>query len=391
MVKKLCKTTAVLVILSFLLMMGSFTALGAAKPTADSVTPGRTILNVQTGVITPNSVTIPQYAASTTLSGTVVIDGPKLVLKVNGVDVTAAANVVKVSDKIWTYSYTYQFNQAVGDININLEAYTVYINGKTAGNIHTQAAPVSQIIHVPYVKSFEYTNLTWDSYDRVTNVFSLSYNLVKVWDDGERVTDDQKTVGAVEGTAVYTLTASDPTHNGGVPDAFGTITPPVVFRNFSYPASSAEYTWTYDDASKTYSVSFTVVKLWSNGTTATETFTQNGLTPGASNTIMLTMEGVTNSTVVIAPAAPVPQVITVSGAQAVYVGKEVIASNKDYNNYRVFYNLNVSLSDGSEYTLENLDVTFPFNKGNQDYTRSFTKVFTLGGQDYTVTFTLTIQ
>lgn len=390
MLNKFFKITAILTISVLVLFSVSLMGFAATAKTDTTVVPDRTTQERMTGVITYNPVTIPHYAVNTTLSGKVVVDGPQLVLKVNGTDVTALANVVKTADKTWTFSYTYNFNNAVGDISINLEAYTIYVNGKTAGNIHTGAAPVTQKVHVPYVKALEYSNLSWNSYDRITNVFGFSYNLMKVWDDGVFETAAQSTAATVEGTQSYMVMAADTIPNNGTLTK-ATITPPVVFRNFAFP-TAGDYIWTYDTATRSYSVSFSITKTYSNGTTSAETKTITGLTPGTAGTISVTIEGVTNSTnvtVPAAPSAPVAPSITVSKVEVVFVSKATIAENENKNNYRVTYNLKITMSDNSINTFSNLEETVPNNGGNNSGSKAVTKTFNISGKDYTVTYVVT--
>lgn len=397
MSNKFLRSFAILTISLLLILTSSLSVFAAAVKTTTGVTTDRTLQNVQTGVLTYNAVTIPHYASATTISGKVVIDGPKLILKVNGLDVTDKANIVKIADKTWTYSYNYNFNNAVGDIPIYLEAYTIYVNGQPAGNIHTKAAPVTQTVHVPYVKEFGYSNVTWDSYNRSSNLFTFSYQLIKVWDDGVNEIAADKTTATVEGTQTYTISATDPTHNNGAPDTAGTITPPVVFRNFSFPSSADAYTWDYNATNGTYRVSFQITKLWSNGTTSLEAKTIDNLIPGVNNTISITIEGVTNSITVAAPALPVAPEITVTNAVGVVTAQETIAENHNntngviYNNYRVTCYAVITLSNGTVYTSGTFEETFPFNNGNTSKTRNFTRTFTIDGKSYDVTFSLTVQ
>lgn len=350
-------------VLATSLALGTGTAVLAAPKTAESLTTGRTELQRMTGVIAPNPVpTLAHYATDVTLTGSVVIDGPQLVLLVNGRDVSRQAVLTKVADKTWTYSYPTTVGTQTGDVTFLVDAYTVYANGKPAADIHTRAAgSAGQTVHVPYVKSYDYTNLTWTSYDPAKNMFGFSYNLVKVWDDGERETAAEPTAAQTEGTGVYenagfaiqppvavrayetsgarftNYNRADNTYllsfeltkylSRGEPEtgtvqvtvdaarpygyaatdsrAFSTgqsfaFMPPVSLRDFRL--GEARPVWTYQ--APAYSVSFEVVKIWSDGSTSTETFTRDGLTPGIANTVPVTIGGITQDILLPAPAAP---------------------------------------------------------------------------------------
>lgn len=121
---------------SALLFQAALPALAStAKP--NPVETGRTEAKVNTGVITPNG----SLVKSNTLTGTVLIDGPKLVMTVtsDGQAVPGAkAETFAVSDKLFGYKI-----EVPGDGKYTIGARTVYANGKHAGQTHTQASPIA--------------------------------------------------------------------------------------------------------------------------------------------------------------------------------------------------------------------------------------------------------
>ncbi|WP_066310402.1 Ig-like domain-containing protein [Bacillus sp. FJAT-29814] len=135
-----------------------------AKPEASNGT-GRTELNKITGVTTLNPIPPRVDNASTVLlSGSVIIDGPKLELKVNGQVVNA--KTTKITDKLWTFEYVHKLNpknlSEKKDETVTVEAYTVYSNGKNAGEFHTGAVPVSKTVDLtPPAITFNDYNKDW--------------------------------------------------------------------------------------------------------------------------------------------------------------------------------------------------------------------------------------
>jgi len=281
-----------------------------AKSTEVQAT-GRTELQRMTGTISPDAIpTLAHYATDVVLTGTVTIDGPKLVLLVNGQDVSASAQLTKIGDKTWSYRYPTTVGSQTGDVAFHVDAYTIYMNGKTAGAVHTRAASAAaQVVHVPFIKYYEYTNLSWDAYDRVSNMFSFSYRLVKVWDDDVREIVAAPTFAHVAGDATYAASGFE-------------IAPPIVLRDFAL--SAAEPVWTYEKP--TYSVSFTVEKTYSNGTTALETVQRDDLQPGMSNDVAVTLDGYTKTISLAAPAAPAAPAPTIPSEAAGVVDAGSIVS-----------------------------------------------------------------
>ncbi|MEH7248345.1 Ig-like domain-containing protein [Neobacillus niacini] len=164
MKKKQISKTGIVVLASALVFTPIAPSIQAAPSPAKATeaSTGRTELNKVTGVTTLNTIPARIDNASTIiLSGTVVIDGPKLELKVNGKVVSA--ETTKVTDKLWTFEYVHTLSQEnlseKKDEQITVEAYTVYSNGKNAGAIHTGAAPVSTTVDLtpPDISFNDYT------------------------------------------------------------------------------------------------------------------------------------------------------------------------------------------------------------------------------------------
>lgn len=497
----------------------STTAVYAAPNPNNNVITGRTELNVATGVIIADKVhTLAHGATEVTLTGTVVIDGPKLVLLVNGKDVSNQTTLVKVADKTWTYEYKTTVGDQIGDVSFSIGAYTIYANGKPAGQVHTTATGTTQTVHVPFVKSYDYTNLNWTGYDRSANEFTFSYNLVKIWDDGVREEVINPVTASVSGTetyqnsgfeikppvvvqsfaateevffnydrtnntydltfdltknlsngnlettpisepavdaskdyiytasseglfpysqgftfappitvrdytasqgtfsnynpmdntftltfdltkvlskgdsekvpvsvkidaaSIYTYTAADNRAPGYSKDF--SFTPPTVFRDFTF--STGAPVWTYNQANNTYSVSFGVSETWSNGATATETITLDGLTPEATINEDVTISGVTHTKALTVPAAPAPVIpssvtgtVDASSIQSLWTGN-------NGGNAQETYILNYTINGTPYY--KNLSTNFTKGTGFND--QSLTYNTTYNGQTVAVNYTL---
>ncbi|OLS41324.1 Ig-like domain-containing protein [Bacillus sp. MRMR6] len=162
--KQLKKVSAAFLAGSLIFSPSAPTILAANNTPAktEAASTGRTELNKVTGVTTLYAIPARVDNASTVLlSGTVVIDGPKLELKVNGEIVKS--ETTKVTDTLWTFQYVHMLNpdnlSNKKDETITLEAYTVYQNGKNAGAFHTGAAPVTKTIDLtpPDITFNDYT------------------------------------------------------------------------------------------------------------------------------------------------------------------------------------------------------------------------------------------
>jgi hypothetical protein len=168
MKKKIVKKWGSTILAGSLLMNASPVALAApttSTTTTKTVTTGRTDQSQITGIITPNPIpTRVNNAQTVTLSGTVTIDGPKLGLTVNGVDVTNSAKITKKSNNVWSYEYVATLDNVVnnipGDETFIIGAYTMYQNGKPGGDIHTQARPITQTVDLTPPQ------ITINSYDK---------------------------------------------------------------------------------------------------------------------------------------------------------------------------------------------------------------------------------
>lgn len=357
-----------------------------------SVTPARTINNFQTGVLTYQEVSIEKYQEHVMLTGTVNIDGPQLVLAVNGVDVSPSANIIKLGDNLWSFAYDYTFNGAVGDININLQAYTIYKNGKTAGKVHTNAAPVTQTVHVPYVTSFDVTDLVWTGYDPDSNTITYTYKLLRIWDDATITTDEVDYSGSLLGTENLMISASDVTHLNGDTVLVATLVPPVYFRSFSILTSPSDYNWIYDENTGTYQVTFEIEKRYSNDSTNIEPYSLFGLIPGENNLVSIEISGITTSFNFLVPAAPPvigdPSVLSVD---VIIISTDRLASNAEQNNVKVQYALLVSLSDGTSFTADGFTVTVPLNSGNASGSKDVTKTLNYGDYSFDLSFTVTVE
>ncbi|MFL0247654.1 beta strand repeat-containing protein [Candidatus Clostridium stratigraminis] len=120
----------------------------ANAASATNIQTGRTQMSdiKVTGVITPDKPTHKNGDTTVNLTGTVTIDGPQLVVKVDGDDNTV---VKKISDTKWSYSYVAKLDQNTAtDPVFTIEAYTIYVNGKPAGDVHTKATPVTEKVDI---------------------------------------------------------------------------------------------------------------------------------------------------------------------------------------------------------------------------------------------------
>lgn len=146
----------------------------APGPAKTEASTGRTELNKVTGITTLNPISARVNNASTVLlSGTVVIDGPKLETKVNGE--VANAKTIKISDKLWSFEIVHNLDpknlSEKKDEQITVEAYTVYSNGKNAGAFHTGAAPVNKTVDLT-PPAITFNNYTKNSTNQSITVFA---------------------------------------------------------------------------------------------------------------------------------------------------------------------------------------------------------------------------
>lgn len=249
-------------VLSGVLWLGvastAFGASGAAVGPA-TVEPGRTVkeTGVGTGVLKAGTLAELTYNKETSvlLTGTVVIDGPKLVMKLTRYP-QVQFSIVKVADKLFAYTAVLPLGaDDKGKLDLSVEAYTVYQNGKTAGQIHsTVAGPVSAgHVHVAYIKEYQAVNAVFGTYNRTANTFPFSYTLNKVWDDGHVEVSGH--IVEVQGTTeVYGIVASDPAYkSGAAPVTVRQVAVPVVLKDTEitvtdepvYDRMDNRFTYTY--------------------------------------------------------------------------------------------------------------------------------------------------
>ncbi|MFD2445015.1 hypothetical protein ACFSO7_13675 [Bacillus sp. CGMCC 1.16607] len=334
---------------------------------------GRTEQKRETGVITYNSLEVAaRNAEQILLSGTVVIDGPQLVVKVNGQD----ASVTKITDKTWSYSVNLDVTGLKGDSTFAIEAYTIYANGRPSQDVHTYAKTASQMVHIPYITETEAVNKEWTSYDRETNQFTLSYNLVNHWSRGE----DE----ALPTTSVTVAGTTDEFKISGATLA-GETTVPTAFRNFS--VSDEAPVWSFDETTKTYSLTFTIFKEDSKGGVTSETITRTGLTSGQPATIEVTVGDefgtVTQSKEFNVPVAPVVEVV-VTDIKDLTIS--VVSHNKEQSKVIATYKLVYSTGVVETKTVE-LGGTISKPEGAQN---SQSRDFTITEGSKSLSFTVTV-
>ncbi|WP_026672910.1 hypothetical protein [Alkalihalobacterium bogoriense] len=369
---KINRKKIVTTVLATSLVFGVGAAVEAASkaPTKETQT-ARTAQERVTGVISYDNVVVTRYASEFQLSGTVVIDGPQLV-----VDIPTAKNVsvTKLADKTWSFVATVPAN-GKGDVNYNISAYTIYTNGKPAGDVHTRATAVTQSVHIPYVVSTLAENRNWTSYDRETNEFTLSYDEVETWSTGAPVVNAK--TGKVSGTEASFL----------VPGTQTTVTDiPVANRDFT--VTSEEATWSFNNESGTYKVNFPITVVDSKGDTRTETVTKTGLTP---NTFVNVTASVTDLFGTISkevsltvPAAPIVEqpVVVVERISNISIDLEAQGPNQ----FKVVATYTIHYSNGTtkrvvKETLEGGNISNPTTQ-NQN---SVTKEYKISGIPHLVT------
>lgn len=347
------------------LVFGLGTAVIHAAPKTDAKETGRTEQNVQTGVISFHDVTVARGAKEITLTGTVVIDGPQLVLTIPG---STNTKVKKVGDKIWSYEATIDVTTMKGDTDIEIAAQTIYVNGKPAGSVHSSAPTKTQKIHVPFVTSTVADNIVWKAYDRSTNEFTLFYNEVQNWSVGDSVVSE-KTMDVNGSELSVTVLGTD-------------LDVPIANRDFEF--STETPTWEFDTINKTYSVRFNITITKSNGQTSTESVTKTGLAPGTVNTISYSVSDrfgeFTKSQEFTAPEVPVVKAVELNDLQL-----SLEAQNQ--NQFKVLATYSVLYSDGSTINVSKEvlegNIANPTSK-NQN---SSSKDFNIGRFTYTVTVT----
>lgn len=348
------KRVACTSILASLMILNTSSAVFAAQASTNNVITGRTQQNNQTGVIIPGTIQTPIYHNVTkeiTLIGTIIIDGPQLVFTVtdpNGTPV-AADNiaVTKVADKTYTYSVKVNPSQFKGNVSFTLNAKTIYPNGKVAGQTHTSAPEQKQSIHVAYVSGFQYGNFTWGTYDRRINQYPYSYDLVKVWDDGTKV--PQNNTGIVSGVESVLIQGNDPTYDGGSANV-GTEIPPVNILSFN----RENPIWTYNSVSNKYDLSFTLIKNLSNGKSESWPEAITGVAPLATYTYAATdyrSIDYSEDFTFTAPDAPISEIpaAVVSNVHVSDINSLWTGNNANGGNVQERYTLSYTINGQSFY------------------------------------------
>ncbi|MCG7343414.1 hypothetical protein MHZ92_04680 [Sporosarcina sp. ACRSL] len=293
---KIFSRKLVSIVVAGLLLFSAGGAVVSAKSKEGKKQTNRTEQNHRTDVITYNEVTVPRYAKEVRLTGTVVIDGPQLVVSIPG---SKNMTVTKVRDKVWTYEAVVDVSSIKGDAVYEISAYTVFVDKRNAGKVHSSARTVSQKIHVPFITSTVAENTKWE-YNRSINQFTLTYDIVENWSNGEKVNIAKSRSYTVRGVDNYVA----------VPGTATTLSVPTANQDFTF---SPEATWKYDATTKRYSATFNILITDSKGNVRKEAVTINGLMPGQVNEISYPLTDrygtVTKKAYYTAPAAPVDVVV----------------------------------------------------------------------------------
>lgn len=355
-----------------------------AAPAEKEVITGRTEQERLTGIITPAPITtelLHNVTHELVLQGIVVIDGPQLVFTamVNGQELNGVS-VVKLADKTWGYSVTVDPSAWRGQTTISYSAKTIYANGKTAGQTHTTAAPQQQTVRVAYVADFAYNSFSWGVYDREHNTYPYSYNLVKVWDNSQRMS--QPITGTVLGTGYLAIYGDDLTYDGD-PVLLGTEIPPVNVRSFGV----SEGQWTYNEESGKHTLQFWLTTTLSNGQYETTLVNLGGINPSATYTYTasdIRSPGYTQGFPFTAPAAPVPVTPVVSGIQVTNIFHEYAGGSSNVKaEYELHYKIN-----GTPFSITNPKLKFTFNSGTGFVDQELSHDTIYNGQQVTIYYTL---
>lgn len=328
MLLKVYTKKVISIVVASSLIFGVGNAITSAAPKNDVKDTGRTEQNVQTGVISFDDITVPRYAQEILLTGTVIIDGPQLVVTIPG---SKSIKVTEIGNKTWKYEATVDVTAIKGDKEIEISAYTIYKNGQHAGSIHTSAKTKNQKIHVPYVISTVAENTKWTSYNRSINQFTLSYNEVQNWSVGDPViTAKTEKVNGVESEVTVLGT---------------TLEVPTAFQNFVF--SQEDPIWEYDTNTQTYIANFNILITDSKGNITTKSVTKTGLVPGIINKFDVSLEDdfgtITNDHELKAPDAPVVQVTPVELKDL-----QVTIERQNRNQFKVKATYTIVYSDNSE-------------------------------------------
>ena len=276
-----------------LLLFSAGGAVVSAAPKEGKKQTFRTEQNHRTDVITYNEVIVPRYAKEVRLTGTVVIDGPQLVVSIPG---SKNMTVTNVRDRVWTYEAVVDVSAIKGDAVYEISAYTVFVDKRNAGKVHSSARTVSQKIHVPFITSTVAENTKW-AYNPSSNQFVLTYDKVENWSVGKPVV-----------TTTQSLAVSGLNYNVKVHDT--TLVIPTANVDFTF---SPDATWKFDATTKRYSATINILITDSKGNVRKEAVTINGLLPGQVNEISYPLTDrygtITKKAYYTAPAAPVDVVV----------------------------------------------------------------------------------
>lgn len=159
------KKKIVSLLLTGLLTVSMSSATLAATNDKKEQETGRVEQQRVTGIISINDfeeVVNPNVTENIKLTGTIKIDGPELVFEVkeNGEVVKDGITVTKNLDG--TYDYCVEVSTAGWEDNVTFtfNAKTVYKNGKNAGQTHTLAKEVEQVIEVEIPQEEEHLHVT---------------------------------------------------------------------------------------------------------------------------------------------------------------------------------------------------------------------------------------
>ncbi len=347
------------------LVIGLGSSVVSAAPAKENQT-ARTEQQRATGIITPDQVTVPRYAKEITVSGTVVIDGPQLVVTIPG---STSVTVQKVADKTWRYAATLNVEKLKGDQTYTISAKTIYISGKPVGDTHTLAKDVEYKIHVPYVTSTVAKEENFSSYNSESNQFTLTYNKVENWSTGNPViTEKSEVVSGTESTVTILGSKFDV---------------PIAIKNLVFPEKLEENNYTWN--TNTYSVKFEAAIEYSRGEKGTVTVAKDGLAPGVEFTDKLTVTNSYNSLTktysYTAPTSPIPTVtnVSVTGADYIWTGHK-----GNGGNVQAKYILEFKLNGKSE----SISKEFTFNPGVGYTDQNLTETVDYNGQIIVINYVL---
>ncbi|WP_252504798.1 hypothetical protein [Sporosarcina sp. Marseille-Q4943] len=306
-------------------------AIVSAAPKEEKKDTGRTEQKVQTGVIKFNKVDdVPRHAKEVILSGTVVLDGPQLVFSISGVK-SEDIKITKTGDKTWMYEAVVDVSEKKDDIYFEVSAKTIYANGKTAGTVHTSAPTVTQKIHVPFIVNTFAENPKW-AYDRPNNQFTLTYDKVEYWSEGNPDT-----------TAAISVPVNGVEDIVEVHDT--TLFVPFAYQDITF----SPVNWEFHEPTKTYSGIVDITITDRKGIITTDSVKLTGLKPAMMHTFPYSLTddiGIFTKTADYmapeAPEAPVPVKVEILKLTLKPNGGQKVP-----NNFKVIATYEIHNSDGS--------------------------------------------